>query len=98
MSLNQKNKNLLGLVAAGATFATSCVLLAPFAKPAQAASLTDNWSFSGLANTGGAFVAADDATSRLSIIAQTEPEAPSQDTGSPSSGTQPNPEQEEGGY
>ena len=40
------------------------------AKPAQAASLTYNWSFSGLANTGGTFVA-DDATGLLSSIAGT---------------------------
>ena len=70
MSKNQKNKNLLGLVAAGATLASSVFMFA--VKPAQAASLTDNWSFSGLANTGSTFVAADDATSRLLIIAQTE--------------------------
>ena len=39
------------------------------AKPAQAASLTYNWSFSGLANTGGTFVA--DETGLLSEIAGT---------------------------
>ena len=37
------------------------------AKPAQAASLTYNWSFSGLANTGGTFVA-DDTTGVLSWL------------------------------
>jgi len=68
MFKNQKTKNLLGLVAAGATLASSVFVFA--VEPAQAA--LNNWSFSGLANTSGAFVAADDATSRLSIIAQTE--------------------------
>ncbi len=40
------------------------------AKPAQAASLTYTWSYSGLANTQGTFVA-DDATGLLSSIAGT---------------------------
>ena len=40
------------------------------AKPAEAASLTYDWSFSGLNNTGGTFVA-DDVTGLLSSIAGT---------------------------
>jgi hypothetical protein len=40
------------------------------AKPAQAASLTYNWSFVGLSSTSGTFVA-DDATGLLSSIAGT---------------------------
>ena len=40
------------------------------AKPAEAASLTYNWSFSGLSSTSGTFVA-DDATGLLSSIAGT---------------------------
>jgi len=40
------------------------------AKPAEAASLTYNWSFDGLSSTSGTFVA-DDATGLLSSIAGT---------------------------
>ena len=64
--MNQKN--LVGLFVAGATLASSAVVFS--ANPAQAASLTYNWSFSGMANTGGTFVA-DDATGLLSSIAGT---------------------------
>ncbi len=39
-------------------------------NPAQAANLTYNWSFNGLANTGGTFVA-DDVTGLLSSISGT---------------------------
>jgi hypothetical protein len=67
--LRKKTKNLLGLVAAGATLASSSLL--PFAaKPAQAASLTNNWSFSGLANTGGTFVVADNGGFGSSTVPQ----------------------------
>ena len=62
------NKNLLGLCVAGATLASSAVVFS--ANPAQAASLTYNWSYNGLANTSGTLVV-DNTTGLLSSIAGT---------------------------
>jgi len=59
-------KNLLGLCVAGATLASSAVMFS--ANPAQAISLTYNWSFSGLANTSGTFVADNSETTLYSTL------------------------------